>query len=223
VTGAVCMTEPDAAALRRYCAAADAHVVNTGVDLDYFRPPEAPAEEARLVFVGAFQHMPNVDAMVYFCREILPLVRARVPGASLTIVGSKPSPEIFALADIPGVEVTGFVTDIRPHMARSAVYVVPLRLGVGIRGKILEAWAMGLPVVATSVACAGLRCEHGGNILVADLPGPFAAHVAALLQNPAEGARLGSEGRRTAEEFYGWDASAGLLDALYRTMMAGGR
>ncbi len=219
IDAVVCMTDPDAQALRRFCSSVPLHVVNTGVDLDYFMPPVKRAAEPRMVFVGAFQHLPNVEAMIYFCRAILPLIRKQVPEAALTIVGSKPTPEILGLAEEPGVEVTGYVADIRPHMASASVYVVPLRLGVGIRGKILEAWGMAMAVVATPVACAGLHCEHGKNLLVADGAELFAEHVAALLKDPERRLRLGLEGRQTAERYYGWEASAKKLDALYQQLI----
>jgi GT2 family glycosyltransferase/glycosyltransferase involved in cell wall biosynthesis len=219
VNAAICMTEPDARELRKFCASVPVHVINTGVDLDYFQPPDQPGTHPRLVFVGAFRHLPNVDAMLYFCQEILPLIRTQVPETELVIAGSSPPPPILSLADIPGVQVTGFVPDIRPPMASSSIYVVPLRLGVGIRGKILEAWSMGMAVVATSVACAGLHYEKGKNILVADSADLFASHVVALLKDPARRQRIGAEGRRIVEELYSWEASAAKLDALYQQYM----
>jgi O-antigen biosynthesis protein len=218
---AVCMTEPDARMLRRFCASVPLHVVNTGVDLDYFRPASKPATEPRMIFVGAFQHLPNVEAMTYFCREILPVIRQRLPDAKLTIVGSKPPPDVVALSRIPNVEVTGRVEDLRPYMAASSVYVVPLRLGVGIRGKILEAWSMAMAVVTTRVGCAGLRCENGKNILVSDTAESFAANVVTLLEDPQLRLRLGAEARRVVEEYYSWDRSAQQLHALYQSLLSG--
>jgi O-antigen biosynthesis protein len=215
----VCMTDADARQLRKFCNSTPIHVINTGVDLEYFSPPASPATKPRLVFVGAFQHEPNVDAMIYFCRQILPLVRKEIPETELVIVGSNPTPAVVSLGEIPRVQVTGFVPDIRPYMASSAVYVVPLRLGVGIRGKILEAWAMGMPVVASSVACAGLDYEDGRNLLRADSESLFTDHVVALLKGPELRARLGSEGRKTAEAHYSWQSSAAKLDTLYRHRM----
>ncbi len=211
----VCMTDPDAAALRRFCADVPVHVINTGVDLEYFRPSGSPETRPRLVFVGAFQHHPNVDAMLHFCGAVLPRIRSRVPDAEFVIVGSNPPPEVAALAGTPGIEVTGFVEDIRPCMASASVYVVPLRLGVGIRGKILEAWGMGMPVVATPVACAGLRYEQGRNLLVAGTDEAFADQVVELLNDAGLRARLGVEGRRLVENHYGWEASASRLLQLY--------
>jgi O-antigen biosynthesis protein len=216
---AICMTDPDAEVLRRFSRSVPIEVINTGVDLDYFVPPEERVTSPRLVFVGAFQHLPNVDAMVYFCREVLPLIRKQVPAAELLIVGSKPTPGVLDLGKIQGVQVTGFVSDIRTYMASSSVYVVPLRLGVGIRGKILEAWGMAMPVVATPLSCAGLRIDDGGNVLVAERAQDFADCVVTLLKDPALRERLGREGRRTAEEYYGWEAAARKLDALYQRYM----
>jgi len=216
VSAAICMTDTDARELEKFCTAVPIHVVNTGVDLDYFKPPAVPAAGPRLVFVGAFQHLPNVEAMTYFCREVLPLVRKEIPDVELSIVGSNPPPLITSLAAEPGIQVTGFVPDIRPYMAASSVYVVPLRLGVGIRGKILEAWSMKMAVVSTSVGCAGLRCENDRNLLIADDSGHFAAQVLSLLRDPARRQRLGEEGRKTVEQYYGWEKAARELDALYR-------
>ena len=213
--GIICMTGEDARQLRKFCNSAPIHVINTGVDLEYFSPPASAATQPRLVFVGAFQHDPNVDAMIYFCRQILPLVKEKIPGMELVIVGSHPTPAILSLGDIPQVQVTGYVPDIRPYMASSSVYIVPLRLGVGIRGKILEAWAMSMPVVASSVACAGLEYEDGKNLLRADSARLFADHVIALLRDPELRARLGSAGHKTAEAHYGWQTSVAKLEALY--------
>jgi glycosyltransferase involved in cell wall biosynthesis len=212
----ICMTDPDARELRKFSPAVPIYTISTGVDLDYFQPPEQPSTDARMIFVGAFQHHPNVDAMIHFCREVLPLIREKVPETELVIVGSSPPPAVLSLAAIPGVEVTGFVPDIRPFMAKSSVYIVPMRLGVGIRGKILEAWSMGMPVVSTSVGCAGLRYESGQNLLVADNSRQFAEQVLSLLRDPAMKRRLGEEGRKTAQQYYSWETSARQLDILYQ-------
>lgn len=216
VSAAICMTGTDARELRKFCASVPIHVINTGVDLDYFEPPETHAAKPNLVFVGAFQHLPNIEAMTYFCRDVLPLVREEVPEVELYIVGSNPSPPIIGLGSISGVHVTGFVPDIRPYMAESSVYVVPLRLGVGIRGKILEAWSMKMAVVSTSVGCEGLRCENDRNILIADTAELFASNILSLLKDPLRRQRLGEEGRRTVEQYYGWEKSMHELHALYR-------
>jgi sugar transferase (PEP-CTERM/EpsH1 system associated) len=223
VDAAICVTDADMGELRKFCTSVPTHVINTGVDPDYFRPPEQPATGHRLVFVGAFRHEPNVDAMTYFCRKVLPLVQAEVPQTELYIVGSEPPPAIVSLASIRGVHVTGFVPDIRPFMAAGSVYVVPVRLGAGIRGKILEAWGMAMPVVATTVACAGLRHRDRENLLVADSAEDFAARVVSLLKDPARRTYIGQEGRKAVEQCYAWDAVASQLDILYRTYIGNHR
>jgi glycosyltransferase involved in cell wall biosynthesis len=219
VDAVICMTDPDARELQKYAPSTPVHVINTGVDLDYFSPPEHPSHEKRLVFVGAFQHLPNVEAMLYFCKEVLPAIRREAPETEMLIVGSNPPASIAALTSTRGVQVTGFVQDIRPYMADSSIYVVPLRLGVGIRGKILEAWGMGMAVVSTSVGCAGLEFEHGRNLLVGDTSEQLAAHVLSLLKDPDRRIQLGREGRKTAEAYYSWESSAEKLDALYQKMI----
>jgi sugar transferase (PEP-CTERM/EpsH1 system associated) len=221
VDAAICMTDTDARELRKFCTSVPTYVINTGVDLDYFRPSETPATKPHLVFVGAFQHLPNADAMTYFCRDVLPIVRQEIPEIELYIVGSNPSPPVVSLSAIPGVHVTGFVPDIRPYMTESSIYVVPLRLGVGIRGKILEAWGMKMAVVSTSVGCAGLRCENDRNLLVADTEKHFSSQILSLLRNPSQRKRLGEEGRKTVEQYYGWEKSAQELHALYRHYLNG--
>jgi glycosyltransferase involved in cell wall biosynthesis len=216
VDAVICMTEPDARELSKFCPSIPTYVINTGVDLDYFRPPDHPAVDPRMIFVGAFQHLPNVEAMKYFCQEVLPLVRSRIPGIELFVVGSNPPSSIVGLTEISGVQVTGFVPDIRPFMAQSSIYIVPLNLGVGIRGKILEAWAMGMAVVSTSVGCAGLRYENNRNILIADTAQQFADQIFSLVKDPSRRQYLGEEGRRTVEKYYGWEGSVRQLETLYR-------
>jgi O-antigen biosynthesis protein len=220
VDGAICMTDSDARELSKFSPRVPIHIINTGVDLSYFIPSEQPSADARLIFVGAFQHLPNVEAMLFFCREVFPLIRGKNPKTELLIVGSGPPPPIIDLERTAGIHVTGFVPDIRPYMAKSSIYIVPLRLGVGIRGKILEAWSMGMAVVSTSVGCTGLRYEDGRNLLVADAPEQFAAHVLSLLKDPDKRRSLGEEGRKTAEQYYSWDAAAQQLDALYRRYLS---
>lgn len=145
-------------------------------------PPETPANGARLIFVGGFRHYPNVDAVLYFCQEILPLVRERLPEAHVTIVGSNPPPEILALRE-KHVEVTGFVPSTTPYLHASRVSIAPLRFGAGMKGKVGEAMAHGLPVVTTTVGAQGMGLQHGVNVLIADDPANFASAVLELLVN----------------------------------------
>ena len=220
--GVVCVTDTDAAFLAGYIPDSRLHVVNTGVDTRYFTPGSPDQiEPDSLVYVGAFRHGPNVDAMFYFQREVFPLVLDARPEAHLYIVGSSPPPEIRRLANHPNITVTGFVEDIREYYHRAQVVIVPLRTGVGIRGKILEGWAAEKAMVATSLACMGIRAGHGENILIADDPAEFALWTLALLRNPEHCLRLGAAGRATAVRHYEWDDLADQLSTLYQGIAGG--
>ena len=220
--GVVCVTDTDVAFLAGYIPDSRLHVVNTGVDTHYFTPGgRDQIEPDSLVYIGAFRHEPNVDAMLYFQREIFPLLLKARPRIHLYIVGSSPPPEIRRLENHPNVTVTGFVEDIREYYHRAQVVIVPLRTGVGIRGKILEGWAAEKAMVATSLACMGIRAGHGENILIADDPAEFALWTLALLRNPEHCLQLGAAGRETAIRHYEWDDLAGQLSTLYQGITSG--
>ena len=159
------------------------HVVPTGVDTSYFAPEASPADSRNLVFTGSMDWLPNEDAMVFFCREVLPLIRADEPGVTLSIVGRAPTPTVEKLADGHGITVTGRVDDVRPYMRDAAVYIVPLRIGGGTRLKIFEAMAMGKAVVSTTVGAEGLPVTSGEHLLLADEPRTFARAVVRLLRD----------------------------------------
>lgn len=211
----VCVTEEDMAYLEGYLPAEKMCVVNTGVDPSYFTFNLGGSRPDSMLFVGAFRHSPNVDAMLYFAEEVLPLVLAEHPQAQLFVVGSSPGPEIRRLGEHPNITVTGFVEDIREYYRMAQVIVVPLRTGVGIRGKILEGWSAGRATVATSLACQGIRVRHGENIMIADEAADFAMWTVALLRNPDYCRRLGLKGRETVEEYYDWDVLGDQMTRLY--------
>src|SRR5690606_23613025 len=136
-------------------------VLKNGVDLEHFRPDPDAAEPGHLVFTGVMNYYPNVDACRFFCAEVLPLVRKRHPEARLSIVGSQPTAEVLELAREPGVTVTGFVPETNDWLRRASVAVAPLRIARGIQNKVLEAMAMGLPVVGTTSATQGVGATPG--------------------------------------------------------------
>jgi glycosyltransferase involved in cell wall biosynthesis len=183
--------------------------VPTGVDADYYRPEPGREVPGRLVFSGSMDWYPNEDAVVYFVDTILPRIRQRRPDVSMTIVGRNPGPRVRALADRPGVYVTGNVEEVRPFVAEGAVYVVPLRIGGGTRLKIFEALAMGKAVVSTSVGAEGLGLVSGRHLALADGPDAFSAAVGSLLADRERCRRLGHEGRRLVVERYSWGRVAG--------------
>jgi sugar transferase (PEP-CTERM/EpsH1 system associated) len=187
---------------------APVHVVQTGVDTEYFTPPADAPSRAHMVFTGSMDWLPNEDGMTYFCREIFPKIRESEPEATLSIIGRTPTPAVRKLAELPGVEVTGRVEDVRPHIARGAVYVVPLRIGGGTRLKIFEAMAMGKAVVSTTIGAEGLPVTSGRDIAIADEPARFAHAVVHLMRDTEARRQIETAARRLVVERYDWSAVA---------------
>jgi polysaccharide biosynthesis protein PslH len=152
--------------------------------------------------------LPNEDGMQYFVREILPRIRQVEPDATLSIIGRAPTPAVRRLADDAGIEVTGRVDDVRPHIAAGSVYVVPLRIGGGTRLKIFEAMAMGKAVVSTTIGAEGLPVTSGRNIVIADEPARFAQAVVHMIRDVDERRRIEAEARRIVVDRYDWSAVA---------------
>lgn len=180
-------------------------VVPTGVDSEYFSPSPHSEVPGSIVFVGSMDWMPNEDAVTYFVRDIFPLIRQRVPEVRLSVVGRDPTARLKALAARQTeISLTGWVQDVRPYVARSAVCIVPLRIGSGTRIKIYESMAMGKAVVSTSIGAEGLPVSHGDNIVLADDPTEFADAVVNLLCDASERRRLGAAARAFVAETYSW-------------------
>jgi glycosyltransferase involved in cell wall biosynthesis len=167
-----------------------------------------------LLFVGGYRHPPNVDAAIFLCREIWPLLRARLPGVALYLLGSDAPPAVRALAG-DGVEVIGQVPELEPWLDRCRVALSPLRYGAGVKGKINHAMSRGLPVVATSVSVEGMHLEDGVDVLVADDPARFAEAVARLYRDEALWHRLSAGGRANVERHFSPARAAASLEALF--------
>jgi sugar transferase (PEP-CTERM/EpsH1 system associated) len=189
-------------------AARTGHFSN-GVDTVYFSPegayanPYAPDEQA-LVFTGAMDYWPNIDAVTWFAEAVLPAVRARHPQAVFYIVGARPASEVQELAALSGVVVTGTVPDVRPYVAHAALCVAPLRIARGIQNKVLEAMAMARTVVVSPQALEGIEAEPGRELLLAPDAPAFTATVNAALDRPD--AAMGRAARATVERLYGWNS-----------------
>lgn len=194
-------------------------VVPNGVDLDEFRPGTEPIQPRSIVFCGLMNYPPNDQGMTWFLDEVFPLVAREVPGATVTVVGSGPSRALQRRAS-DRVRVTGWVDDVRPHVARGEVYVVPLLVGGGTRLKALEAMAMAKPIVTTSVGCEGIDLRHEESALFADAPAAFAAAVVRLFRDDALRARLGQAALARAAATYGWRSIGDRLDAVCREAVA---
>jgi glycosyltransferase involved in cell wall biosynthesis len=216
---AIAVSDADAAALRRLVPGVRVTVAPNGVDTQAYRPgnPNIKSQMPRssLVFTGTMDFRPNVDAVLWFVREVLPRVRAKVPGAHFCAVGQRPHRRLIPLQGNPAVTMTGFVEDTRPYITDAAVYVVPLRMGGGTRFKILEAMAMGKPVVSTRLGAEGFPVTHEKELLLADDPEDFAAAVVSLLNSPERREALGRAGRAFVEARYDWRAIVPLVEAAY--------
>ncbi|MDX3899777.1 MAG: TIGR03087 family PEP-CTERM/XrtA system glycosyltransferase [Sphingobium sp.] len=193
--------------------------LENGVALDFFDPDAGFAaiekgEGPLIVFTGQMDYRPNVEAVDSFARLSLPAIRAVHPDARFAIVGRSPARSVQALADMPGVVVTGAVSDVRGWLAAADVVVAPLRIARGIQNKVLEAMAMARPVVASSQAAEGIDARDGDHLLIADDPGQEAAFVCDLLSAPAQAMALGAAARQRMIARYDWRATLGDLPAL---------
>ncbi|MBI4790944.1 MAG: glycosyltransferase [Chloroflexi bacterium] len=197
-------------------------VIPNGVDTHHFVPSDKvcakPLADVAMVYAGKMDFRPNVDAILWFCDEILPRIRTAIPLAHLVIVGQKPAPRIRALGAQKGVEVTGWVPDTRPFIADAAVYVVPLRMGSGTRLKVLEAMAMGKAIVSTTRGAEGLDLVPGREALIADTPDEFARTAISLLRDPDRRRALGRAARLLVESIYDWRAIVPRFEQVYKTV-----
>jgi sugar transferase (PEP-CTERM/EpsH1 system associated) len=216
----IAVSEADRAALQRLVPGLPVTVVPNGVDLAFYRTPTAAAEAPSLspqalVFTGKMDFRPNIDAVLWFWQEVLPLVRQEVPDAHFYVVGQKPHPRLAPMNADPSVTVTGAVPDIRPYVAQATLYVVPLRMGGGTRFKLLEAIALGVPAVSTTLGCEGFpELVNGESIVIADTPSQFAQEVVRLLRDPQARRRLGEAGSRIAP-LYDWATIVPRLEQVY--------
>jgi glycosyltransferase involved in cell wall biosynthesis len=220
----VAVAAEDRATLLGLAPHATIGVVPNGVDTDYFSSAAMARDHIgalawsapTLVFSGTLDFRPNVDAVVWFVREVLPRVRARRSDVRLLLVGKRPAPALRRLADEGALLLTGEVSDVRLYLAGASVYIVPMRIGGGVRLKLLEALALELPVVSTRMGAeglAGLRANE--HCLLADDPAGFAEAILRLLDDTALGRRLGAAGRVLACRSYDWSVIVPQLEALY--------
>lgn len=202
----VAVSAVDAAEMRNLFGVTRVTEIPTGVNLDYFTPARPAETRHDLVFVGSMDWLANIDGVLYFVEEILPLIRRRRPDCSLAIVGRTPPAKIAALgARDPRITVTGTVPDIRPYFWQSAVSIVPLRIGGGTRLKIYEAMAACIPVVSTTIGAEGLDVTHPENIRLADTPEDFANRCLELLENADERARIAARAWDLVATRFSWE------------------
>lgn len=221
----VLITSPqDKAALVRLSttpAAQDRLVVlPNGVDLDYFGPMAVPRDPATLIFSGKMSYHANIAAALDLVHEVMPLIWQQLPATRLVIAGKDPTPQLLALTQDPRITVTGTVPDLRPYLAQATVALAPMRYGVGIQNKVLEAMAMATPVISTPQALSALQVQSGQEAIAADTPQHMAQAVVKLLTNAPLRQRIGETGRRYVETCHDWQAIVKKLERVYREVMA---
>ncbi len=212
----VCMavSESDAVCLREWAPNTSVFVIPNGVDTtSYATPEDLRLARSGLVFFGNLGYSANADGLAWFCRDVLPQVKSQKPDTVLTIIGPNAPASVIALGAEPGIHYLGYVPDVRPHLWKAAVCVVPLRGGGGTRLKILESLAAGCPVVSTSVGAEGL--DVGREVQLADTPQSFAAAVVRTLDDEGFRQRLALVGQQLVREKYDWSGIAPKLEQAY--------
>lgn len=206
------VSDREAEVFRRLAPEAEVVVVPNGADLERFASSEG--DGGGIVLPGLMSYLPNRDSALYFHREIWPHVRRECPDARFVVVGRHALRALPELTGAPGVELREPGKEIVPALGSATVIVVPLRAGAGTRIKVLEALALGKPVVSTSVGCEGLEVVNGRDLLIADRPQEFARFLVRLLRDPERRRELGTNGRKLVESRYGWERSAEILETF---------
>jgi sugar transferase (PEP-CTERM/EpsH1 system associated) len=214
----VCVSEADAIALHQIDPNLKAHVIPNGVDTDFYRrdrvtPLDLPPHS--LVFTGTMDFRPNVDAMLWFAQEVLPLIKPQVPDVRVFIVGQQPHKRLDVLRADPAVTITGSVDDTRPYLAAASVTIVPLRTGGGTRLKLLEALSLQAPIVSTTLGAEGFEVTSGQHLLLADSAADFARSIVDLIADRARAQSLGEAGRSFAVQRYDWRNIVPRFEAVY--------
>jgi len=195
-------------------------VIPNAADVEYYqpRPKDPPSDGRTVVYFGLLSTVPNIDGVTHFVQDIWPRIAEARPDARLKIVGGRPPASLLALAG-PRVELTGFVPDLRPHLAAAAAVVVPLRLGGGTRLKIVEAMAVGKAIVSTTLGSEGIEAVPGRDLLIEDQPAAFADAVNRLLADPDLAMAIGQSARRLVVQRYSWSGAAQALEGFYRQIL----
>ena len=208
------VAKPDYDYLLEQNAELSLSIIPVGVDPDYFQPCSTEDEGLNLLFTGTMNYFPNYDAAIYFHNEIWPLIIAKHPDVTFSIVGNDPTDQVKRLAS-NNVTVTGYVPDTRVYFNQATVFVSPMRSGSGLQVKHLEAMAMGIPIVTTTIGSLGIEAIENQDLLVADTPNNFANHVNMLLDDRELRRSIGNSGRKLIEEKYNWQILGKQLNEVY--------
>ncbi|BDD87615.1 glycosyltransferase family 4 protein [Desulfofustis limnaeus] len=214
----IMMSERDAAELLSIEPLCSTVIVPNGVDLEYFTMCK-DIQENIIIYTGGMNMFANKDAVLHFITDIWPIVKHKVPNARFVVIGQDPPSELLSQSRLdPSIQVLGYVDDIRPYVAKAAVYVVPIRVGGGTRLKVLDALAQGKAIVSTSIGCEGIGVTDGHDILIEDDDKEFALRVIDLLGDQALRNQLGLRARHLAESRYGWESVGVVLQAAYSSL-----
>lgn len=218
----IAVSELDKSMLEQIAPTARFETIENGVDIRYFSPCNNYNRKDRLIFAGRLDQYSNRDAIIHFCTTVWPQVRDAIPEMYFTIIGSNPPHRLVEIAkNDKRIELLGYVDDVRPYFARAMAVVCPIRDGGGTRVKILDAMAMGMPIISTTIGCEGIDVVPGVDLLIADKPGEFIEQILVLYNDDGLRATLGARARTKAQEIYSWDiigeklnaSFAGLVDA----------
>jgi sugar transferase (PEP-CTERM/EpsH1 system associated) len=217
----VAVSERDREKIMTWAPSVPVYVIENGVNVEYYtpKPGEETGTQFRVVFIGSMDYHANTEAVTRFAESVWPRVHEKFPDLVFTIVGRNPTPEVTALGEKPGIEVTGRVRDVRPYCREAIASVVPLRIGGGSRLKILEAMAAEMPVVSTRLGAEGIEAQHGENILLADSDVDFTDALLRICENEAERARLVMAGRTLVETHYDWPVLAARLRTMHEELL----
>jgi len=194
-------------------------VIQNGVDQEYYFEEKNNRDKNLLVFIGQMNYYVNVDSVLYFCNHIFPAIQKQKPGVKLAIVGADPKKSIHALTKNTAIEVTGYVTDIRPYLSRASVFVCPMVSGSGIQNKLLHSMAMGTPVVTTSLAIQALQVKDKEHVIVADDPQKFADAVCMLLADNNLQKQISSNALEYVQMHHNWNSIGQRLEEIYFSMV----
>lgn len=217
----MCLTisDVDAERLRQLNLHIKTTVVPAGVDTDYYRPMPGLEEPNTIVFVGSMDWRPNVDAVLWFCDDILPRIERQIQHVKFYIVGKNPPQRIQQLADGGKMIVTGFVEEVREYVAKSSVFIVPLQVGSGMRLKMLQAMAMSKAIVSTSIGAEGIKVTNGRDVLLADTVDDFVQGTIKLLMDAELRHHIGNNARKLVERYYSWNTVIDLTEQIYQDVV----
>lgn len=213
------VAKPDLQEVCRTVPSANVELIPYGTDTEYFHPVPVEKQSGVLVFHSHFGYAPNIEAALEFANEIFPLIREKDPNVTLRLVGAVPGPKIRALASRPGIKISADLPDLRAAVCSGQIYISAIRHGTGLKSKILEAMAMGMPIVCYPGSTVGIEAIPGEHLLVAKNPQEFAASILDLLRKPERAEKIALAARKLVEEKYSWESRAHAYENLFETAL----